>query len=240
MELTFEKINNKYISEFEITTDCNLHLEKKTAGPIKLYQRTVGGGYDLINDVKNVSGVVDDVDLVALVYPKTIKIESSVEPTYAALTTSGEVTEIKSQSKVVEVTSNGTTAVTPDAGYSYLSKVDVKTNVATEGGGSAMEYLDLTGEATQGYAVVTIFSFLAVVSGGVRYVVAPTSYLILNELINNTTLPKYVAIDFSAKVDMGGIKSVRDVLLEMGASADALAAIPRITKEEFYSFNTPV
>lgn len=51
-------------------------------------------------------------------------------PIYAAITTDGEVTEIKTQSKEIEITSNGTADITPDAGFAYLNSVKVKTNVA--------------------------------------------------------------------------------------------------------------
>lgn len=144
MEITFEKVNNEYIAEFEITTDSNLHIEKKCASSTKLYQRTNGGGWDLVDETKNMQGAVDDFDLSALVYPKFIKVVCNAEPLYAEVTTSGEVTEIKSQSKEIEVTSNGTTEVTPDAGFAYLNSVKVKTNVAQsgEGGGSNYIYYD--------------------------------------------------------------------------------------------------
>ena len=68
---------------------------------------------------------------------------SEVEPTYAAVTSAGEVTEIKSQDKSVEVTANGTIDVTPDAGFAYLNSVKVKTNVPTSGGGSAVQADDV-------------------------------------------------------------------------------------------------
>ena len=47
--------------------------------------------------------------------------------------------DIKTQDKEIEITSNGTTEITPDEGFAYLNKVSVKTNVAQsgEGGGSA-------------------------------------------------------------------------------------------------------
>jgi hypothetical protein len=77
------------------------------------------------------------------VYPKYIKIVSKVEPTYAAITTDGEVTEIKTQSKEIEITSNGTTNITPDSGFTYLDSVKVMVDVPTEGGGSGVEANDL-------------------------------------------------------------------------------------------------
>jgi hypothetical protein len=86
MELTFNKVDNKYEAEFEIQTDANLHIEFENATPIKLYQRTTGSGWDLVNDVKNAVGKVTDVDLQALVYPKYIKVSCATEPTMAVVT----------------------------------------------------------------------------------------------------------------------------------------------------------
>lgn len=79
MNLTFNKIDNNYVAEFTITNDANIHLEKTSAGPIKIYQRTSGNEYDLVNDLKNAHGKVDDIDLVGAVYPKNIRIVSTVE-----------------------------------------------------------------------------------------------------------------------------------------------------------------
>lgn len=146
MELTFtqtgQNISGKpaFVSEFQASADFNLHIERKESGKLLMYQMTQGGKYDLVDDFgyKDTDSVID-YDCIALVYPKTIKIVSEVEPTYAAVTTSGEVTEIKSQSKEVEVTANGTMNIKPDAGFGYLSAVKVKTNVPQngEGGGSS-------------------------------------------------------------------------------------------------------
>jgi hypothetical protein len=240
MDITFSLQNGQYIAEFKVTSEFNLHIEKGV-GTMQMLQRTSGTFFDKVEDFKMEKGdVVYDFDSGSFIGEKTIRLVSSVEPRYCFITTSGEVTEIKSQSKEVEVTSNGTMDITPDAGFSYLNSVKVKTNVAQsgEGGASTMEYLDLRGEATAAHGAVSVFSLLAVADGGVRYIVAPTSYLILNGIINETSLPRCVAIDFSAKVDLGGIKSVREAILEMSVSADALASLPRLTKEEFYSFNT--
>lgn len=41
--------------------------------------------------------------------------------------------DIKIQDKEIEITSNGTTKVTPDAGFNYLNSVSVKTNVEGQG-----------------------------------------------------------------------------------------------------------
>lgn len=142
----FGKNTLAWETEFEATGDFNLHIEK-SMGKIRLYQRTAGGKYDAIEGVGYPEGnPVFDYDFTALVYPKTIKIVSEVEPTYAAVTTDGEITEIKSQSKEIEVTANGTTTVTPDAGFSYLNSVKVKTNVQSGGSKSTMKYYSCINE----------------------------------------------------------------------------------------------
>lgn len=141
MELTFVK-NEKagsYVAEFEVTADFNLHIEREKGGRILFYQKSQGaGGWAHIDDMGWQDGKPSiDYDFTALVYPKMIKIVSESEPTYAAVATDGEVTEIKSQSKEIEVTANGTTVVEPDAGFAYLNKVSVKTNVEGQGGGGS-------------------------------------------------------------------------------------------------------
>lgn len=141
MELTFNKVGKQYEAEFELTANANLHIEFENATPVKLYQRTTGGGWDLVNDVKNAVGKATDVDLQALIYPKFIKVVCPSNPSYCAVTSNGEIIEIKSQAKSIEIISNGTTSIMPDAGFSYLSKVDVKTNVPQSSGTSAPDYI---------------------------------------------------------------------------------------------------
>ena len=77
MDLKFEEINNWFVSEFEVTQDFNIHIEKE-AGSILFYQRTAGSEYDIIHDLGHHKGNerIIDVDFSALVYPKFIKIKS--------------------------------------------------------------------------------------------------------------------------------------------------------------------
>lgn len=249
MEITFEKVNNEYIAEFEITTDSNLHIEKKCASSTKLYQRTNGGGWDLVDETKNMQGAVDDFDLSALVYPKFIKVVCNAEPLYAEVTTSGEVTEIKSQSKEIEVTSNGTTEVTPDAGFAYLNSVKVKTNVAGSEGGSAMEYLDTTGINIQQYDTntqVTLMSFgddAKIVSDGALGVYPMA--MSCNNITRNEDF-QLIAMSFNKdkramfKAPDGEIMSM--TWMEFSSLLDptiyeVLNSCPRITEEEFYNLN---
>lgn len=138
MELVFNKIDNFYVSEFQVNSDFNLHIERDVQSVLRFYQRTADGGkWDVIQDLNNqVKNLIIDYDCSALIYPKWIKIECEVLPIYAAITTDGEVTEIKTQSKEIEVTDNGITEIIPDAGFAYLNGVKVKTNVPSSGGGN--------------------------------------------------------------------------------------------------------
>lgn len=81
---------------------------------------------------------------------------------------------VKLQNKAVEITANGSTVVTPDAGYGGLSKVDVTVDVPTNGAGINLplsaedikanwDKIDLTEDITQfidgGEPVVHEFTF---------------------------------------------------------------------------------
>ena len=45
MTLTFNKVNNVYVCEFEVNGDFNLHIEKEGNGSVTMYQRgTPEGG----------------------------------------------------------------------------------------------------------------------------------------------------------------------------------------------------
>ena len=87
MELTFNKIGNKYISEFEVTSDFNLHIERPEGGIINVYQRTSSEGeYAIIDGFDTDGKSVLDIDFTALVYPKWIKIISEKEPKVGVVT----------------------------------------------------------------------------------------------------------------------------------------------------------
>lgn len=236
----FNKEGSKWVAEFKATSDFNLHIERDLKGFLFLKQRTAEGGeYDSTSNASfaPMDSVVD-YDFTGLIYPKFIKIVSEVEPTYAAVTTSGEVTEIKSQSKEIEVTSNGTTEVAPDTGFAYLNSVKVKTNVAGggEGSGDTMEYFRAQ-DAPQLKPYMSAVKMVA--HGGV--VTQVSNYM--PKLANIVESAEILAfgVDFQARnvVAASGQKldmiSLYGIIQETGLSADQIAAIPRITKEEFYN-----
>lgn len=240
MELIFNKSDKYYVSEFQVTANFNLHIEKPN-GDIRLYQRTAGGKYDSIDNVVYYAGnSVFDYDFNALVYPKFIKIVSETEPTYAEVVSDGEITEIKSQTKEVEVTANGTTQVAPDAGYSYLTGVTVKTNVpqsgGSGGGGSTMEYLDMRGRDMSETinAQLSRFALLRrVLMNGIATLTAPAASIPTDV---SDLIIQAIGVDFSVIIESNGAtRSLKDMLTMGGITEAELAAIPRITKEEFYS-----
>ena len=88
MDLNFELSGNKWIAEFEANADFNLHIERQPVGDIYLYQKTAGSQYDIVKEFGYYRGgdAILDLDFVALVYPKWIKIECDSKPTTAIVT----------------------------------------------------------------------------------------------------------------------------------------------------------
>lgn len=241
MDLTFNKEGENFVAEFEATADFNLHIERNKGGNILLYVRTQGGGYDIVDDfgVQKHQGVID-YDCTALVYPKWIKIVSEVEPTYAAVVSDGEVTEIKAQSKEVEVTSNGTTVVEPDAGFAYLNKVSVKTNVpqSGEGGGSSSKVryfnvkplIDIDLNQATGLLKMSP-GLLAIKAEGNFSSIVPMA-AISSEYYNEITSAA-ILDNFRGFIDGANDLNSSDLILQM-----LQFGCNEITEEEFYTLET--
>lgn len=87
-ELSFVKEGSKYVCEIQVTSDFNLHIERKDKGVLYVQQKTTyEGTYDSISGANFAPhDSVIDVDFVASIYPKYIKIVSEVEPTMAVVT----------------------------------------------------------------------------------------------------------------------------------------------------------
>lgn len=240
MELVFHKENGLYITEFEVTSDFNVHLERSKGGKVSFYQKTTDGNYDHIEKLSKNIDKVFDYDFQALVYPKIIKITSECEFDVASLSTDGEVTEIKSQSKEVEIVSNGVTEIAPDAGFGYLSGVKVNVNVPTGGGDapsgegeSSIEYLDISGmESTQKLITFILSAILAKVSGGP---IASAGGIALEGGAEGIATISAISVNLSYKIySQGYWMTIREALV--GAiGEDTLSSIPRITEEEFYN-----
>lgn len=245
MDLIFTKSEKgAWVAEFEATADFNLHIERDKGGNLMLYQRTNGGGWDIVNDFANPRFGAIDYDCAALIYPKFIKVVSEVEPTYAAVTSAGEVTEIKSQTKEIEVTSNGTIDVTPDAGFAYLNSVKVKTNVpqSGEGGGSenSMRYYSIDIKENTEVFVQFYAANMKADMGGGEIVVVGTGIVFANDVPSTNWKAMAVNVDMPTYSPAGsGIISFREQIESQGYSLDELTdlGLTEITEAEFYNLN---
>lgn len=103
MNLTFIKIHDRWMAEFKVESDFNLHIEGVKQGNISLFQRTTENGeYAYIHTaVTPTSGTIYDSDFSAILYPKYIRVSCATEPTLAVVTSGGEITPIKIKSDVI-------------------------------------------------------------------------------------------------------------------------------------------
>ena len=254
MNLQFTNKGGNFVSEFEVTSDFNLHIEGVRLSDMHIYQKTAGGSYAKVTDFPSERSQdrVADFDFASLVYPKFIKVVCATEPTYAEIATDGEVTEIKSQSKEVEITSNGVTEIAPDAGFGYLSGVKVNVNVPQSGGdapsgGSDAEYIvteELNTELGPTMAALSISTKYKLEQGGVEATLITSSLLWAQY-----GRPKCKAIKFSKKEKFATIMGVNGntpiiqvmsaletLNLAFGGDVESLIdSLPRITEEEFYA-----
>jgi hypothetical protein len=243
MDLTFNKIGNSYVAEFTAEADFNLHIERVSSGYLRIEQRTsASGAYGLVTGMDEYAFMkVIDVDFLGEIYPKFIKVVCANQPTYAKVVSSGEVTEIKSQSKEVEVTANGTTEVTPDAGFAYLNSVKVKTNVAQsgEGGGSQegvkIGYYNAPKEFIVGLLGFTPIVYLIKIESG--EIMPGTALIQQADAVENLKITSFAVIEpntqyirLSAEETPMSPNEFMDYFAGSG-----LGAATEITEEEFYT-----
>lgn len=246
MELIFTKQADRWVAEFIANNDFNLHIEGVVEGNVSLFQRgSESGNYAFVKDGTPHPSYANvyDYDFAALIYPKFIKVSCATEPTSGIVTSNGEITEIKAQTKEIEVTENGTTEVTPDAGFSYLNSVKVKTNVASSGGGSGdtMEYFIVKDAGEYGEVLCASASYYKaqVSNDPLGMMIAP--YTNANaDFLNESELIIAVGVDFKSKLlalqdDTTMEMTMMDYFSSLGVSTDAIANIPRITKEDFFT-----
>lgn len=224
MNLTFNKINDVFVSEFSVTSDFNLHVERSKGGSFTIFQRSSdGGNYGEVYYQEKLDKIrAIDYDFSALIYPKYIKIVSEVEPTYATITTDGEVTEIKTQSKEIEITSNGITNITPDSGFAYLNSVSVKTNISGSGGGVGYLYFENVPP------MLEPLMFSSLINDGTRIIPSFLCGFNSQGKEENITVYKIAAM---YGYTFNGMKITEDFLREFMSIDD----IVEITEEEFYN-----
>lgn len=239
-DIQFTKQGKTYVAEFEVNADFNLHIEKSQSGYLYMQQRSTSGKWDSVRNFQATdSDYIVDYDFTALVYPKQIRLVSKYAPTMCVLTSDGDVIEIKSQSKEVEITQNGEMSVTPDDGFAYLSSVNVKTNVPQQGGGesgggSSSEWVyirlaDIESDETK-EMLLMFHSLSRVYSENTPYIYpAVTAFMMGPDDIISVALDKNLIVMLGTT---HGTMTLNEWLLAQSVNLDEL---PQITKEEFYS-----
>ena len=112
-----------------------------------------------------------------------------------------------------------------------------------ESGGSTVEYLDLSEGLNESWATFLIMSFIEVkghptLNGQSVKVIAPAN--VYKTLTGELLSLRQASIDFSMPIILsaGGqaqTATVADYLIQQGATQEKLDAIPRLTKEQFYT-----
>lgn len=96
MELTFLNDGDKWVTEFEVNSDFNLHIEKGE-GSLSVLQTSVPGSkYDKVLSLQmSPEDSVLDEDVTTLLYPKTLSIEAyTKDAPYAVVSSAGDVLDI--------------------------------------------------------------------------------------------------------------------------------------------------
>ena len=148
---------------------------------------------------------------------------------------------------MVEITSNGTTSVEPDAGFSYLSKVDVKVDVPQSGegggesggGGNTIKYIDPSKSQLAAALVESATLIKLQLEDGV--IIVPMSIYIANQDNYNLVGILGASVDLDAEFVLnpgGQLTSVRKNLNGLGITDEQINSIPYITKEEFYNLES--
>lgn len=239
-DIQFTKQGKTYVAEFEVNADFNLHIEKSQSGYLYMRQRSTSGKWDSVRNFQVADNdYIVDYDFTALVYPKQIRLVSEYAPTMCVLTSDGDVIEIKSQSKEVEITQNGEMSVTPDDGFAYLSSVNVKTNVPQQGGGesgggSSSEWVyirlaDIESALTKQKLLISHSLSRVYLENTLSIGPAASAVLSAPDGIISVALDKnLIMLPYTTGVPT----TLNEWLLSQSVNLDEL---PQITKEEFYS-----
>lgn len=93
INLEFKKNSSVWYAEFQVNSDFNIHLERDNYGRVSILQRTTSeGNFEpvvLPGSLAYNAGTTIDCDFSALVYPKTIRVESDSEVLSGTVTESG-------------------------------------------------------------------------------------------------------------------------------------------------------
>jgi hypothetical protein len=88
MEIIFSKSGQSWVSEFQVSGDFNLHVERSKGDVFSVYQRTSQSGeYAYVEGIGTQTGKkVIEFDFTGAIYPKYIKVVCGTKPTMAVVT----------------------------------------------------------------------------------------------------------------------------------------------------------
>lgn len=182
MELTFTKNGNRYEAEFEATGNFNLHIERKKAGGVAIYQKpSAEGKYATDSSWSDNAPAVVDMDISMLIYPKMIKVVSRAEVACASVTMAGENS------------ASGGLSIRP------FTADDGKVTTFEDGLGEEMDYANYANGAITlpGYAKLYIYSDKVLYTGP-----ANTATLTYNETLGRYEFSNYSAASATATFDL--------------------------------------
>jgi hypothetical protein len=209
MEIKFEQQGLLYVAEFEVASNCNLHIERESRGAFTIAQRgTKQGKYAYITDENYDDRTTIDVDMLGNLYPKYIRVTSVSKPTYAEVNFAEE--------------GGGSGDIT------YFDLTDILSS-----GFNILDAIDYLGGMLKA-KVTNISGATNIEKGDVIIFPSPMIYKLLPDM---SLEPMGVGVCLSDMICIQKQTfTVEEVLKEL-LTTEFFDRIPRITKEEFYNLN---
>lgn len=203
--INFVKGEQYYTAEFQINGPVNVHIERAEAGALYFRQRSIDHGS---YDLINGANWNNRGDLTI-----DTAIQGVVYPMWIKIESASEPT----LAEMVEGEQSGGGAGTE----------------------STMEYLDVSGLDEGNLRRFLVYGYVAKFSNNGETIFYPTALV----STSSEFLPflSAISIDFTTVITFTGTSqnmTIKEVLLQTGSTPiteEELAAIPRITKEQFYS-----
>lgn len=209
MTLTFTQENGLYVAEFEATAPFSIHLERPKGGFINMLQRSVDSGTFVavknFNPNYNATQVIDADCGQGAIYPKWIRIESAVEPSVAEVTFESE-------------SSGGGAGTESTIEYLDISEVSDATTLTVLKKIAQSVKWRRTDDGEINIAPYGLFGPPSI--NGVEQAEFLAAAIDLEQLILNPS---------------GGLSELTPLSTLLPFLGVDLAAIPRITKEQFYN-----
>ena len=206
-KINFTKGEKFYTAEFQINGPTAIHIERNKVGPLYLKQKSVENGqYDFVKDFGYNRGGDLTIDTA---------IQGVVYPMWIKIESASEPT----LAEMVEGEQSGGGAGTE----------------------STMEYLDVSGGDEANIRRLLVYGYVAKFSYNGEVQFLPTANPLIDGILAIPLFPSAISIDFTTVItftDTNQNMTIKEALLQTGSTPiteEELAAIPRITKEQFYN-----